>query len=532
MHEQGFPVAAAGELRSSEPRLILGPALLCARVWNRPRKRDYVVKKSISPGVATGTAFKRSGVQAFERSSVRAFERSSVQAFERSRTTGSDSRRQEALVSVAPFDVAVLGAGTAGAATALQCARRGLRVLLLDKRPRDACGARWVNGVNVQQFADADIDLPRGDECISAPVDFHLIAENGPTKVIVPSEAHGVMDVDMRLLVARLQSEAEEFGVVFLDDATVSSTNAELERGEVRIGSTLYRAAVVVDATGLAGRHLLGGPRVPREHLCVASQAVFEVRDHRQADAFFAQHDVPVGEVCCFTGVEGGYSIINVRKDEDHIAVLTGSIPSRGVRSGTQMLDAFVDAHASMFGPHLFGGHRAIPLRRPRDVLGRGQVAAVGDSGCQVLSAHGSGIAQGMIAGRLLADTLAAGGQPKDYSRTFLRRQGGLLAAFDLFRRFSSTFTPDDLRLLMGSGLFDAATAGDGMAQVWPQANLDVALAKLRGLPKARRLLPRVVPVVVKMGVVAALYANVPEEDDIATFSRRVARVFRELPDI
>ncbi len=80
-------------------------------------------------------------------------------------------------MSQASFDVAVLGAGTAGAATALQCAKRGLRVLLIDKRDRDACGARWVNGVNVQQFADADVALPRGDECISSPVDFHLIAQ-------------------------------------------------------------------------------------------------------------------------------------------------------------------------------------------------------------------------------------------------------------------------------------------------------------------------------------------------------------------
>jgi len=430
-------------------------------------------------------------------------------------------------------DVAVLGAGTAGAATALHCARRGMRVLLIDKQQRDACGARWVNGVNVRQFAEADIALPVGDECISDPVNFHLIAQYGPSRVVVPGDVHGIMDVDMRLLVQRLQDDAEAQGVVFLDGVDVTSSDDELRRGEVRIGDDTYRAKVVVDASGLAGRHLLQGPRVPREHICVASQAVFDVKDHNKADAFFERNGVPVGEVCCFSGVEGGYSIINVRKDDDHIAILTGSIPALGLQPGGKMLDDFVAEHDDIFGERLFGGTRAIPLRRPRDVMGDGRVAAVGDAACQVFSAHGSGIAQGMIAGRVLAEVLSGGGTPADYSRAFLRRHGGLLAAYDLFRRLSSTFSPDDLRLLMQSGLFDAHAAGSGMAQVWPQGSLDMAFSKLLALPKARRMLPRLAPVAAKMGLVAALYANVPDDDDgLVEFSKRVARVFGEAPDL
>ncbi|MFO7562449.1 MAG: FAD-dependent oxidoreductase [Enhygromyxa sp.] len=39
------------------------------------------------------------------------------------------------------FDVAIIGAGTAGAGAAWQCARRGLRVVCLDARPLAEAGA-------------------------------------------------------------------------------------------------------------------------------------------------------------------------------------------------------------------------------------------------------------------------------------------------------------------------------------------------------------------------------------------------------
>ncbi len=44
-------------------------------------------------------------------------------------------------------DAVVVGAGTAGAGAALQLARRGMEVVLLDRRPTERGGAQWRNGV-------------------------------------------------------------------------------------------------------------------------------------------------------------------------------------------------------------------------------------------------------------------------------------------------------------------------------------------------------------------------------------------------
>ncbi|KIG19027.1 hypothetical protein DB30_05931 [Enhygromyxa salina] len=55
------------------------------------------------------------------------------------------------------FDIAIVGAGTAGAGAAWQCARRGMRVVCVDSRPLAEAGARWVNGVATWLLDAAEI---------------------------------------------------------------------------------------------------------------------------------------------------------------------------------------------------------------------------------------------------------------------------------------------------------------------------------------------------------------------------------------
>jgi flavin-dependent dehydrogenase len=270
---------------------------------------------------------------------------------------------------------------------------------------------------------------------------------------------------------------------------------------------------------------------VERRHICAAAQANHEVRDRAAAEAFFHEHDVTPGDVLCFTGVAGGYSIVNVRLHDDELGILTGSVPADGHPSGQALLDEFVRTHPWV-GRRLFGGARAIPLRRPFARLGAGRVALLGDAGCQVFSAHGSGIAQGLLAARRLADTLAEDGTPADYGRSFLRAHGGLLASYDLFRRFSQTLDVQDLERMMRAGLLDGETAAAGMAQRFPAPSPGALVQKARGLPRAPDVALRLGGVLAKMGVLTALYRTWPDDDAGAReYSRRVARVFGEPAD-
>lgn len=371
-------------------------------------------------------------------------------------------------------DLAVVGAGTAGAATAAFAAERGLRVVCLDRRPLGRAGAHWVNGVTRTALREAGI-TPR--EPLGPAPRFHLVA--GRHRVVV--DEHDVVDLDMRALVAQLQERAQAAGATLLGQINVLG----------RDGDTLVtdagrlRARWIVDASGLAGADLLATPRVGPEHLCAAAQGVYEVRDRAGAEAYFASVGVVPGEVCANVGVAGGFSVLNVRLHHDGatLGVLTGSIPVLGHPGGKAVRDDFVRAQPWL-GALIYGGAGAIPLRRPREELTDGTVILVGDTGCQVFPAHGSGIGAGILAGKLLAETLAGGGTPFDYEVAWHRRWGGLFAAYDAVRRWNQAQTGAQLEELMGRGMVDVDFARAGLDQVLPALGPRALACKL---PRAIR---------------------------------------------
>jgi flavin-dependent dehydrogenase len=428
----------------------------------------------------------------------------------------------------ASADVAIVGAGTAGAAAAALCAERGLRTVCVDRAPLAGAGAAWVNGVPAWMFARAGIAEPTGDELRGGGQRVRLHAGWGPRHLVI--DGHGVLDVDMRLLVKRLQDLAQQSGAVLAGDTVVHGVDAPsslcTSRGTVA-------ARVIVDASGLAGARLLDQPRVPAEDLCAAAQEVRRITDAAGARAFFAAHGAAPDEGLCFAGIAGGFSVLNLRCEGDEVSLLTGSIPARGHPSGTAILARFV-AEQPWIGARVFGGARAIPLRRPFDRLAGagGRIALLGDAGGQVFPAHGSGIGAGLVAARLLADALAGGGDAHAYACAWQRQCGGLLASYDLFRRFSITLTLDDLDRMMALGLMDAALARHALQQTPARLPLAAVPGKLAALARAPRLAARLGGVVARMLVVRALYARYPESAaQLPAWSQRVARVLGESAD-
>jgi flavin-dependent dehydrogenase len=393
-------------------------------------------------------------------------------------------------------DLLVVGAGTAGAATAAFAAEAGMRVVCLDRRPVERAGARWVNGVTRAALAEVGV-VPR--EGLASPPPFHLIGRRHRVTV----RRHDVLDLDMPALVAQLQARATAAGAELRGEVAVIGredhivTSADGER---------WRARWIVDASGLAGAGLLNAPPVAARHLCAAAQGVYEVRDRAGAAAYFASLGVRPGEIAAEVGIAGGYSVRNVRlHGDDRVAVLTGAIPADGHAGGKALRDDLVRAQP-WIGAMISGGSGAIPLRRPREELTDGTVAVIGDAACQVFSAHGSGIGAGMIAGKLVVDTVARGGTLFDYERAWHRRFGGLFAAYDAVRRWNQGMTADDIDRVMARGLLDEAFAGAGVDQVAPQVGVAAVLGKL---PAAVRE-PAVMALAARTGALLALGARMP----------------------
>lgn len=403
-------------------------------------------------------------------------------------------------------DVAIVGAGTTGAAAAWACARRGLRAVCLERRGLEEAGAHWVNGVPAEAFDRAGLDRPEAPELLASGVDFHLIAGWGPERVII--REHDLMEVDMRRLVERLQAGAQAAGAEFFGQTRVEHLDVDgLQTSRGRVD-----ARWVVDASGLAGARLLDHPRPAPEDICAAAQQVRRVADRSAAEAVCREHGAEPGETLCFSGIEGGYSILNVRVEDDRVALLTGSIPAAGWRPGRTILREFADQNA-WIGEPIFGGSRAIPLRRPYERLRRGNVAVIGDAACQVFAAHGSGIGPGLVAARLLADALADGRGLRGYEHDWQRSYGGLFAGYAVFRRFIQELTPADLARLMRAGLMDAELAAQGLLQRFPQPDARLVAGKLGAALRAPDLAARMMPVLAQMAGAKLLYAGYPTSE-------------------
>jgi menaquinone-9 beta-reductase len=360
-------------------------------------------------------------------------------------------------------------------------------------------------------FAEVGLPAPAGEELRAADHVFHLVIGWGPRRLSL--RGHGLLEVDMRRLVERLQARARAAGAELRGEAAVTG----FDGSRLSLGAETIEARWFVDASGLTGARLLRQGAVDRNSLCAAAQWEHEVADREGARAWLERQQAREGETLCFTSVAGGYSIVSVRVEAPDaagvstIGLLTGSIPAQGHPSGQRLVDDFVEAHP-WIGARRSGGSRAVPLGRSLDVLAEGNVALLGDAAVQMFSASGSGIAAGLLAARLLADTLAAGEGPEAYGVRWQRRYGGTYAAYDVFRRFSQGLAIEEVTELLEAGLLDESTTLAALRQELPRLALAQLPGRLRGLLRSPRLAAKLTPVLARMIAAQGLYRSYPDD--------------------
>lgn len=443
-----------------------------------------------------------------------------------------------------PLDILVIGGGSAGTAVGAFFAQQGRHVCVIERRAQG--GARWVNGVPAWCFEQARISLPRGAEHTNPFGSHSFVVAMPDGSASVRIENSPTLHVDMRHLVARLRDMAITAGCEFVRGRvnTIERVDDRNHGVEVQINDskTVFRPKLIVDASGISfvtrklvpliAQHCAA---VRDDDICAAAQFQCLVIDKTKARSFLAAHGAQPGDSLALTGVAGGYSVITLFTDPDmhHVGVLTGSIPATGAPTGATMLDRFVRAHPWIGGRH-FGGQGAIPLRRPQTHVGLPGLAVVGDAACQVYSAHGSGVGMGLIAARMLVD--AADGCPDPgthdvtlrYSGTFLTKYGGLLAGSDIFRRFSQSLHPNDIRKLMTAGFLNPELMGAALNQEQPPVDRRTALATLRGAIREPRLASRLLPVLAKIATVQSFYrmlGHATGSQDLAKLETRVSKL-------
>lgn len=443
------------------------------------------------------------------------------------------------------FDAVIVGAGSTGSAAAFHLAGAGLRVALVEARSLGQAGARWVDDISPWMFDRAGVARPEPPEkrCDLVPVTF--VSPSGTSRLRVGSRP--MWGVDLRLLVERLQRAARDCGVVTFDRARldglalVDGRPAVLALTDADQTSVQLRARLFVDASGMAQALIRRMPRAARRwpalrsvEVCSAAQQVRGVIDRAGAAAFLERSGIPAGHVLTQIGLCGGFSTlaITVEPSMEAVEILTGVTDDGAHGTGPSLLADFVRTQP-WIGPVVFGGAGRIPIRRPYDRLGVPGLALLGDAGCQSFPAHGSGVGSGLIAAKILAESVTGGGDPGGleatwrYQAAFHRERGGVHAAYELVRRASQSLSRPGIEALFVGGLIEPAGSLAALDQRLhdrsPTELVALARSALRAPLPAAQMLRRVL----RMPLVRALYDRYPARPD-----ERALRVWSRLAAI
>jgi digeranylgeranylglycerophospholipid reductase len=368
------------------------------------------------------------------------------------------------------YDVVVVGGGPAGCFFAGRVAEAGVKVALIEKKKREQFGHGWCDDVERGVFAEVGMDIPPQEEWDHQPAPMVAIAPDGSFRRKLGSG--DVIPVAMRPFVKRLADEAEQAGVDIIDAATAG----DLEFGRqgphtlsIKRNGKEYqvKAGLFVDASGIngvlrsqqgfEGRH---DDKMTDADICTAYRGVIRPDPHSLRE-FAARHDYESNINYGVVAHRGSFSVEQILIDLDAgtLDVLFGFKKSYG-SSAKKELDRYLEQEG-FAGEKIEGGGGNIPIRQQLDTLVDHRFMIVGDAACQVISAHGSGVASSLIAAKSAAENaITALGKGKtsrsdlwDYNMEFQRGRGAMMAYYFASEQIIESFLPGDVAWLMGSGM-------------------------------------------------------------------------------
>lgn len=292
------------------------------------------------------------------------------------------------------YDVAVVGAGPAGATAAIAAARAGASVLLIDRHgfPRDkACG----DGIAPQVFsALGDLGVT-GVE--AGYPQICRLSLTGPTGAHAarPMRA-GVRVIPREVFDARLVEAAVASGAT-LHRHAVKTLVTQGDR--VVIDGIEARAVIGADGASSVVRRCLGEPPNPDGHVALAIRG-------------YAPHDGPLEQRIVMSArgwpaYAWSFPIGDGRRNVGYGEVLRAVKPTRAdllARLGDLLPDVELDLVDALRAHHL-------PLSTRRPAPGRGRVLLAGDALSLINPFTGEGIFYAVVSGAL-AGAAAATGDP------------------------------------------------------------------------------------------------------------------------
>ncbi|MGQ9543358.1 MAG: geranylgeranyl reductase family protein [Candidatus Bathyarchaeia archaeon] len=377
------------------------------------------------------------------------------------------------------YDLIVLGAGTAGCIAASNAARRGLKVGLVECKPKNRIGEKVCgDAIGAHHFEELKIKPPEGEELDSRMIGVKIYSPDLSSIFKIDGPGVSGYMVNRRSFGQRLLKDALDSGVELIDSTL--ATGPLIEDGAVK---------------GLV-THSLGRRRVLKAKVTVDASGVAAIIRRSLPEIFNVEREVSRRDLMvCYREIRGN---VDVEQGYCHI-YLNQSVARGGYfwifpRSGGRVnVGIGIQADSANLNPktqlykHILSkpifkdstvqdaGGGTVPTRRPLDCLVGDGVMFIGDSACLVNPIHGGGIGPSMISGSISAQVAAEALEKGDVSRRglwrynleYMRAYGAKQAGLDVFRIFLQGLTDEELnygmaqRLVIEEDILKASLEGD-----------------------------------------------------------------------
>ncbi len=379
------------------------------------------------------------------------------------------------------YDAIVVGAGTAGCLAAKTIAEKGLKVCIVEKKPREEIGEKICgDALGEHHLKFLGLEKPTGGE-LEAKIDGIKIYSPDENTVftIADKDFIGYL-LNRRLFGQWLLKKATDKGALLQDNmnfrspiiekgAVVGITAKNMKTGKV----AELRSKVVVDASGYFGmvrKQLPPEMGIDRDIANQDVEACYrEIRQLKQetentrfCEIYLNQKASPGGYIWIFP--KGG-ARVNVGLG----ICMRGNYPN----PKQQLYETAFKKPIFDGSLVLTGGSWFDPVRRPLDNMVSNGVMLVGDAASLVNPIHGGGIGPSMLsgyfAGQQIIEALGKGEPTKEalwgYNKKYIDTYGKKQGTLDIFKMFLLSCSDADLNYGMNEKLMtedDVLKAGMG----------------------------------------------------------------------